>query len=181
MGSQTRTVWLRSNLRACGVMLAVGGTLLLLGGLLLLLSGWIKIAGLAIVLVGCAIAVVALCEMVRPRLRCDGTHLLAYVGGWKPARVPLEIVEVFFLGQGPSKLPQPVGRPLVNSTVVVRLAEAAKEWHKRDTNTRVAHWCEGYITLRGVWCEPLNTETIRRLNSTLVETKRGLKSTGASH
>ena len=137
-------------------MLAVGGTLLLLGGLLLLLSGWIKIANLAIVLVGCAIAVVALCEMVRPRLRCDGTHLLAYVGGWKPARVPLEIVEVFFLGQGPSKLPQPVGRPLVNSTVVVRLAEAAKEWHKRDTNTRVAHWCEGYITLSGSHHTPRN-------------------------
>lgn len=162
-------------------MLAVGGTLLLTGGVLLLFSGWIKAVGLAIVAVGGAITTITLREMIRPRLSCDGTYLLAYVGGWQPARVPLEIVEVFFLGQGPSKLPQPVGRPLVNSTVVVRLAEAAKEWHKRDTNTRVAHWCEGYITLRGVWCEPLNTDTIRRLNSTLVETKRGLKSTGASH
>ena len=178
MAPQSQTVWLRTNQRACGALLAPAGALVLLGGLLLMPSGWTRPVGLTFAMVGCIAAAWIVREIITPRLACDGTHLLVFAGGRRPFRVPLEIVEVFFLGQGPSKLPQAVGRPLVNSTIVVRLAEAATEWRKRDTNTRVAHWCEGYITLRGVWCEPIDTETIRRLNSTLVETKRTLHQTG---
>ncbi|MFC1758123.1 hypothetical protein ACFL2H_05060 [Planctomycetota bacterium] len=180
MGSQTRTVWLRTNRRACGVLLACTGVLVVAGGLLLLRNGWWTVVGWLFAVIGFFGAAFVLREIIRPRLGCDGTHLLAFVGGWRPIRVPLEFVEVFFLGQGPSKLPRRMGASLENSTIVVRLAEAAKEWHKRDTNVRLAHWCEGYITLRGVWCEPISTETIRRLNGTLVETKRNLNKTGAN-
>ncbi|MCA9218370.1 MAG: hypothetical protein KDB27_35115, partial [Planctomycetales bacterium] len=149
MGSRKRIIWLKTNQRACGVLLAATGTITLVGGAMNLITGTIASIGIGLAICGLAFSAIILWHMMTPRLASDDRHLLVYAGGWRPFRVPLEIVEVFFLGQGPSMLPQSSGNPIVNSTVVVRLAEAAKDWHKRDTNKRLAHWCEGYITLRG--------------------------------
>lgn len=174
------SVWLRGNRRADAVMLAGAICIIAAGAYASTFGGAVTTLGYALMGVGIGGSIRQFFELLRPRLATDGKHLLVYCGGWRPVRVPLEIVEVFFLGQGPSKLPQPVGKPLENSTVVVRLAESATEWHKRRTNKRLAHWCEGYITLRGVWCEPLTTECLRRLNNALVQSKRQLNASGES-
>jgi hypothetical protein len=55
------------------------------------------------------------------------------------------------------------------STVVVRLAERATDWSHGDAHPLLAAWCDGYITLRGTWCEPLDLKVVDRLNRLLYE------------
>jgi hypothetical protein len=95
--------------------------------------------------------------------------LLVYLDPTRPTRVPIEIVECFFLGQGPSELPKLKGREPETQNVIVRLAEAASEWKHRDVRRALGHWCEGYITIRGSWCEPISPDLMKRLNRRLAE------------
>ena len=90
-------------------------------------------------------------------------------------RVPIEIVECFFLGQGASELPKLQGREPETQNVVIRLAESASEWKHRDVRPSFGQWCEGYITIRGAWCEPITPELMKRLNQRLVEVQHERK------
>lgn len=108
----------------------------------------------------------------RPRLACDGEHLLIDTTAGKPVAVPLEVVECFLLGQGPAFLP---GRKLARAetvNVVVRLAEKAESWQRGPIHPVLGAWCDGYITLRGTFCEPLSVEVVQRLNRLLGESRR---------
>jgi hypothetical protein len=89
--------------------------------------------------------------------------------------VPIDAVEVFFLGQGASELPNLRGREPETQNVVVRLAESATEWKHRDVRPALGQWCEGYITLRGSWCEPITRDVMQRLNRRLAELQRERK------
>ncbi len=102
-----------------------------------------------------------------PRLAYDGRHLLAYLPGMTPIRVPIEIVECFLLGQGPAFLPGEKHAHTETTTVVVKLSDRAEEWSHRTVDPRVASWCDGYITIRGTWTEPLSVALIQRLNQRL--------------
>jgi hypothetical protein len=53
--------------------------------------------------------------------------------------------------------------------LVARLSQKAPEWEKVDVKPAIGRWCEGYVTIRGMWCEPLNGEVVRRLNRRLRE------------
>ena len=106
--------------------------------------------------------------------------LLVYLGRPEPVRVPIEVIEVFFVGQGASNLPPLKGREPETTNIIVRLAESAPEWKHRDVDPRFAHWCEGYITLRGAWCEPIGETALRRLNKRLVEVQRERKEQAAA-
>ncbi len=88
-----------------------------------------------------------------------------YLPGPMPYRVPLEIVECFFLGSGITQLPGQPARDVQTKNIVVRLAERAEDWHRRDLTLSIGKWCEGYITIRGLYCEPFDVETIKRLNT----------------
>jgi hypothetical protein len=57
----------------------------------------------------------------------------------------------------------------------VRLAESAQDWKHRDVRPAFGHWCEGYITIRGSWCEPINEGLMKRLNQRLVAVQRERK------
>ena len=57
----------------------------------------------------------------------------------------------------------------------LRLAEAASEWKHRDMRPAFGLWCEGYITIRGAWCEPIGKELMQRLNRRLAEVHRERK------
>ena len=121
-----------------------------------------------------------LAVFLTPRLAYRNSKLLVYLQAIFPIKVPIDCVEVFFMGQGDSKLQLADGKALENSTIVVRLAEAAENWHRVSVNRRLGHWCEGYITIRGAWCEPINVDTIRRMNESLrkikqVHAKSGVK------
>ena len=61
------------------------------------------------------------------------------------------------------------------NNVIVRLAESASDWKHRDVRPAIGHWCEGYITLRGSWCEPITPALMKRLNHRLAEVHRQRK------
>ena len=116
--------------------------------------------------------------LITPRLAIEKDHVRVNVCH-EPTRIPIDVVECFFLGQGPSGISSGTGEELESSNIVVRLAEAAKDWHHRDAKRTLGHWCEGYITLRGTWCEPISLDLVNRLNHHLAQTKRARKARNA--
>jgi len=107
-----------------------------------------------------------------PRLAYRDGYLLVYLSGTQPIRVPVDVVECFFLGQSASWLPTKDGKQVQAASVVVRLAETAKQWHDQQVKPAMGQWNDGYITIRGTWCEPLDATVIRRLNHHLAEVHR---------
>jgi hypothetical protein len=83
--------------------------------------------------------------------------------------MPIEVVECFLLGQAPTMLPGKSQEHAETASVVIRLNERAADWAHRDVRPALGKWCEGYITLRGTWCEPLSVPLINRLNARLAE------------
>jgi hypothetical protein len=110
--------------------------------------------------------------ITRPRVGYEGGDLLVFLEPARPTRVPIDIVEVFFLGQGPSVLPKLKGREPETQNVIIRLAESASDWKHRDVRPSFGEWCEGYITIRGSWCEPITPGLMRRLNERLAAIQR---------
>jgi hypothetical protein len=188
--SNRRTTWMRPNIRVLWFAAFLGALSLAVATLAAIWLpgtdlGWI---GRSLAdLVG-SISLVILVRAVRriqsARLALEGDYLVVDLGTPSPLRVPIDIVECFFLGQGPSLLP--VGgfgngrKPPETSTVVVRLADRASQWRQRDVKPALGHWCDGYITIRGIWSEPINGELVRRLNANLIEAHRQLKCPGES-
>ncbi len=85
------------------------------------------------------------------------------------AEVPIELVEGFLLGQGPSYLPGRWASRLDVATIVVKLADRAEEWEHQEMDSRYGSWCGHYITIRGTACEPISLELVNRLNARLYE------------
>ena len=103
----------------------------------------------------------------RPRIAyCDG-DVLFHLRAGAPIAVPAEIVEAFFIGQGPAYLPRTHGPDAETVNLVARLSQKAPEWMHVGVKPALGHWCEGYVTIRGTWCEPLTGDVIRRLNARL--------------
>jgi hypothetical protein len=111
-------------------------------------------------------------QMTLPRLAYADEELWVYLASAEPIKVPIEIVELFFAGQGRSHLPAADDAPSKARTVVIRLSEAARDWHFRDVKPAWGEWREGYIIVRGTWCEPLTPEVMKRLNRRLREVHR---------
>ncbi len=114
---------------------------------------------------------------VLPRLVLGRNHLFVFVRGIWPWRIPLDDVECFFIGQAPSALrvAHPTGGRVESVTVVIRLSERATDCHKRRTNLLLAKWSDGYVTLFGTWCEPLDGDFVNHMNRRLAEVKRSRK------
>ncbi len=172
-----REIWLATNRRAILVGLAAAGlaTLLLAATAYwthsaavrwVALTGAIATAGLTLLLVG---------WLRIPRLAYRDGVLQVYLRGFDAIEVPIQHVECFFRGQGESlvgrALPDAVQPPQA-STIVVRLAEAAEEYQRREVRRQLGGWCEGYITIRGTWCEPINADLLTRLNRRLTDVHR---------
>ncbi|HUY34194.1 MAG TPA: hypothetical protein VMV69_15710 [Pirellulales bacterium] len=176
--------WLRTNPRLLWVaavwpcLLSVAG-LTLATGLLgnwdlfgLLKPAWLRGFGWLLTgFAGCGMAFLAW-QARRPRLARDGAYLLVYLRAGDPLRVPLDVVEGFLLGQGPSFLPARRGPGAAVKTVVIRLTERAAEWAQRDVQPELGSWCGHYVTIRGTWCEPISVELLNRLNERLAESRR---------
>lgn len=175
-----RETWLKPNRRALLVALVLPMSLVVAGGgLAAALRGHsTAVFGLGLLLAAVGLlGTWGLILLLRlPRLAFENGCLLVYLRGWQPERVPIELVEVFFAGQGPSLMPRVRGQdsesPSEVATIVVRLAESAPHWAQRRVNRSLGHWCEGYITIRGTWCEPLSPELILDLNRRLVQAHR---------
>lgn len=173
--------WINTNRRALTLGMAVP---LLLGSITWSALLWSVLAErhwsfqLVLVLVAAAplwMLGELLYALTRPRLAYEEGELLVYLEPVRPTRIPIDIVEVFFLGQGPGVLPPLRGREPETQNVIIRLAESAKDWKHRDVRPSLGQWCEGYITLRGSWCEPITPGLMRQLNQRLADVHRQRK------
>jgi hypothetical protein len=173
-------VWLQSNRR----VLAMGLAPVVLGaglGALLLTTAdaaGFRLVAYGLLAVSAALAIGILRQLGRPRISYRPDEVLFHLRAGQPVAVPREVVEAFFLGQGPAYLPTVQGKPAETVNLVARLSQKAPEWMKVDVKPALGHWCEGYVTIRGTWCEPLTGDVIRRLNSRLRELRTEAQEAG---
>jgi hypothetical protein len=136
-------------------------------------GSWGQGLGCLVAVFGFLLLFTAWSSSLQPRLAYGDEQLLVYLRAGKPRSIPIEVVECFFLGQAPSLLGRAssdVDEP--TSTVVVRLAESAAAWKQFDVNARLGRWCDGYITIRGTWCEPITVDLLKSLNHRLAVVHR---------
>lgn len=171
-----REVLLRPNQRPLLVALTVS-LLCLLGGLALCWWARNNTFGFGIGVVVSLWAGLALAAAVgtlsRPILEHRDGHLVVRLGPTHPYRIPIEFVECFFRGQGPTEVRSGEGPEASN--IVVRLAEAANDWRKQEVPARFGRWCDGYITINGLWCQPIDADLLREMNARLVQIHRQRK------
>lgn len=164
-------VWLQSNRRV--LLLAFLPVGLLVGIALALLNlgfGPVLRGGAWVVLVCSLLLTLGLLfQFRRPRVACREGMVLFYMKAGAPIAVPIEVVEAFFLGQGPANLPVQVIGKAESVNLIARLSQKAKQWEQQSVKCALGSWVDSYVTIRGTWCEPLNGEVIRRLNRQLAE------------
>jgi hypothetical protein len=171
--------WLRSNRRAIAAGFVVPAVLAAIGVVLaILLWNWWRLLAVVPITIAAVITWSLWRMMWQPRLAYDNGFLLVYLSGsFVAERVPIEFVECFFLGQAPSLLPQPAepSQSAPAQAIIVRLAESARSWHQRPVRRELGQWCDGYITVRGTWSEPIHVDLVQKLNTQLVEIHRELR------
>lgn len=173
-----RESWLMPNRRAIAMGLVTPACAIMVGTALVLFSlgrertGFYFWSGCTLIGLSLAGGLGALLLINQPRLAYAKGCLVVFLGPPRPHFVPINLVECFFLGHGPSMLPASRGKEAETQTIVVRLAESAAEWKHRDVKPALGHWCDGYIVIRGTWCEPITPELVQKLNSRLVEAHR---------
>ena len=180
-------VWLRPNRRALYFALLPAGIPLALAAWMWFLNPeqaaplwralfWIM-AGVGVVLI---VGIVG--QLRTPRIAYLDGKVLFYVRAGAPVAVPVEVVEAFFLGQGPAHHSAPSGRSSREETsnLVARLSQTQPEWARVDVKAALAQWCDGYVTIRGTWCEPLTGELVRTLNRNLSEASRSVAAESAA-
>jgi hypothetical protein len=165
------TVWLRTNTRAIFLGMILPALALAVGLFVVYgvesLAG--RVAGGLVAIVSGLLLILLAVQLRRPRLAHEPGYLLVYLRSWSPIRVPLEIVEGFLMGQGPSLLSGRQHEQTETVTLVIRLSDRAEEWSQVDVKPALGKWCDGYITIRGTWCEPLSVDLVNRLNAQLDE------------
>lgn len=164
-------IWLRPNRRvllmalipAC-VFAATGYWLTVIGGAApWRWIGWIQVA------IGAALILGLIGQIRRPRIAYRDGEVLFHLRAGAPVATPAELVEAFFLGQGPTNLPAVGGQRPEATNLVARISQKAPEWSHVEVKPALGRWCDGYVTILGTWCEPLDGEVIRRLNRRLRE------------
>ena len=173
-------IWLRTNRRA--LMLGMILPVVLMGVGLLLAVGevlggvfWLRILGWAMVSVGIILWLVIALQMRLPRLAYADRHVIIYLRSGTPVRVPVEMVECFFLGTGTGQLPGSEGSTLPIRNLVIRIAEKAATFQHQDVKPALGRWDEGYVTIHGAWCEQLTLDVVRRLNDRLAAAQRAAR------
>jgi hypothetical protein len=166
-------IWLRTNRRALAfgavpplVVAAIGGWMM--QHFAATENAGLRWTGVALIALGGAFAVAILLQLRTPRIAYRAGEVLFHLRSGPPLAVPVELVEAFFLGQGPLMVKgTSQGSEAVN--LVARISQRDPSYAKREVKPALGNWCESYVTIRGLWCEPLNGEVVRRLNRRLRE------------
>lgn len=167
-------VWLRSNRRVIALGLVPIVLLGVTSVLLYMKTASTLLAGLAVgmLVLSLILSGILLRNLVSPRIAYSDGQVLFYLKAGGPIAVPVHVVEAFFLGQGPAHLPIGDADSQVTINLVARLSQKEPQWAELEVKPALGRWSEGYISIRGSWCEPLNGEVIRRLNRRLGEVSR---------
>jgi len=163
--------WLQPNRRALLLALAPIGLAIAAGLVLVACCDLVALRALGGGFLGVAavLCVGMLQQWRRPRIAFrDGSVLFSLRSG-PPIGVPVEVVEAFFLGQGPAHLPPIEGQQPATVNLVARLSQKAPQWEHVAVKPALGHWSDSYVVIRGTWCEPLTGDVIRRLNRRLRE------------
>jgi hypothetical protein len=134
-------------------------------------SVWLLWTGVALAASGVGLTAMLLRQLRRPRIAYRDGEVLFYLRSGSPIATPVKIVEAFFLGQGPAIFTGEVRSKHETVNLVARLSQREAEWARREVKPALGNWCDGYVTVRGTWCEPLDGNIIRRLNHRLKEVK----------
>jgi hypothetical protein len=167
--------WLQPNRRALWfgcipplIVAAIGAWLAIFAGA----SGnaW-RWFGLALLIPSVVVLITLAHQLTRPRIAYRDGEILFNLRSGPSVAVPVQVVEAFFLGQGPANLPGDYRGQEKTVNLVARLAQRQTDWAHRDVRQSFGNWSDGYVTVRGTWCEPLDPEVVRRLNRRLKEVK----------
>lgn len=169
-------IWLRSNRRILAVGLIPGAAICVASAVLFATTilpslRYMAVAGFA---GGAILMGIVMRQLLRPRVAYSDGQVLFFLRAGEPIAVPLDVVEAFFLGQGPAYLPGTEEDSQETVNLVARLSQKYPEWMRQNVKPALGKWCEGYVSIRGTWCEPLTNEVIRRLNRRLGEVSREL-------
>jgi hypothetical protein len=171
-----REIWLQGNRRAILFGAILPGVFVLAGFAMFgaalnrheaVMLRW---CGVAAIILGMLFLAILAGQYRRPRIAFEKAHVLFFVRSGEPIAVPVDIVEAFLVGEGPAHLPGIRNQPKTVN-LVARLSQRHTEWARQSVKPAIANWCDGYVTMRGTWCEPLNHDVIRRLNRRLKEVK----------
>jgi hypothetical protein len=177
--------WLANNARVLRLGMILPGATAALGLVLAsgffgrYSSGWLLGAGGTVFGVSLWLLASLANQLLRPRLGYQNGQLLLYVRRGAPVRVPIEQVECFLLGQGPTLLPGEQFARTETSTIVVRLSERDESLARRPVDPMLAAWCDYFVTLRGTWCEPISLRVVNRLNERLARAQSAVRSAGS--
>jgi hypothetical protein len=129
---------------------------------------WLNWLGIAMIVVGSCLTAAMLSHMRRPRISYEEGEVFFNLRIGSPIPVPVELEEAFFIGQGPLMI---AGAPQhdVSVNLVARISQRDPSYVRREVKPALGAWCDGYVTIRGTWCEPLTGEVVRRLNHRLRE------------
>lgn len=169
-------IWLRSNHRILGVGL-IPGSMISLAAIALALSTSSQLLfylAMASLFTGIVLVSVVSRQFFRPRVAYEQGKVLFYLRAGEPIAIPVQVVEAFFLGQGPAYLPGQPEDSEETVNLVARLSQKSPEWERMEVKPALGRWCESYVSIRGTWCEPLTNDVIRRLNRRLSEVSREL-------
>jgi hypothetical protein len=133
-------------------------------------GAWVWI-GSGLLVLSIAVLITLARQLTRPRIAYRDGEILFNLRAGPPIAIPVHVVEAFFLGQGPANLPGDYRGKEKTVNLVARLAQRQTDWAHRDVRQAFGNWSDGYVTIRGAWCEPLDAEIIRRLNRRLKEVK----------
>jgi hypothetical protein len=164
--------WLHPNRRALVLGMIPAIAVILIGFWLAWLTNfalrdWRTWLAGGLFLVGIVLLFALSVECYRPRIAFGNRQVYFRLRTGKPIAVPVEVVEAFFLGQGPAHLPIAQIDRAESVNLIARLSQKEPQWFKVDVHPSLGHWCDGYVTIRGTWCERLTGEVIRRLNHRL--------------
>ncbi len=176
----SRVIWLHGNRRVLRLGLITSALLFALSVATAIWTPveWIRWVAIASAVLLAYVGCLCIYLMSQPRLSYANGLLSVHLTTGSPLQVPIEVVECFFLGQGPALLPTAFGdrdKLEETSNIIVRLAESAEEWKHHDVKPTLGLWCDSYITIRGAWCEPINADLMKRLNDQLIAAHRDAK------
>jgi hypothetical protein len=156
----------------------------LLGGLGMLTYhlvdlGWLRFLAGVVMTLAILLLLGLVHQLFRPRISYRNGKVLFHLKAGGPIGIPVDVVEAFFLGQGLAMLPGWSTSAEETETVnlIARLSERAPQWRQMEIKPALGRWEDGYVVMRGTWCEPLTGDLIRRLNRRLGEANRAQENT----